>query len=266
MAGDKPKFGEQFAATVKRADGAEIPRDSEEGKKIVRRRRGVGSIIIGGILAVIAAFFIGHGVHELASTSGETLNMQEGVTAIPSQEDPVLMPSTANEIVPDRAAQIADQKKRGRVVQGYLTVVVYHPDGSKGETYGPYKNTIVNDGEDFLVDAFQGAQEPETIRYHAIGTSSAAVAETQSACQSELTTEYSSDNTRATGSLAEGSGTNVFRTVGTNTVDSGVTIEEFCLMTNATVGSGVMWTRILTGSITLSASDSLQTTYDLTVE
>lgn len=136
--------------------------------------------------------------------------------------------------------------------------------------YGPYPNLIVNAGETALRDCFGGTGTPtctvvQNFKYHGIGTSSTAPAEGDTGCVAELTTEYNPDNTRATGSQTN-NGANVYRTVGTNTVDAGVTIQEFCLMSQAATGGGTMWTRILTGGIALSSGDSLQTTYDLTIE
>lgn len=103
----------------------------------------------------------------------------------------------------------------------------------------------------------------QAFKFHGLGTSSAAIAETNTGCTTELTTQYAVDSTRPTGSQTN-NGANVYRTVGTNTVDAGVTIEEFCLMSAASAGT--MWTRILTGTVVLSSGDSLVTTYDLTIE
>jgi hypothetical protein len=134
----------------------------------------------------------------------------------------------------------------------------------------PIPNQIVNAGETALRDCFGGTGTPtcttvQNFKFHGIGTSSQAIAETDTGCVSELTTQYNPDNTRATGSQTN-NGANVYRTVGTNTVDAAVTIQEFCLMSQAATGGGTMWTRILTGAIALGAGDSLQTTYDLTIE
>lgn len=132
--------------------------------------------------------------------------------------------------------------------------------------FGPIPNTIVNEGETALRDCFiaTSCTDTQNFKYHGIGTSSAAIAETDGGCTTELTTQYNPDNTRATGSQTN-NGANVYRTVGTNTVDASATIEEFCLMATST-GAGNMWTRILTGTISLGNGDGLQTTYDLTIE
>lgn len=154
-------------------------------------------------------------------------------------------------------------------VSGILNIDVTHADGSVSH-YGPIKNNIPNAGETTLRDCFGGTGAPtctpvQNFKYHGIGTSATAAAETDTGCLTELTTQYNPDNTRATGSQTN-NGANIYRTVGTNTVDAGVSIEEFCLLDQAGTGGGNIWTRIITGTIALSSGDSLQTTYDLTIE
>lgn len=131
-------------------------------------------------------------------------------------------------------------------------------------------NQVVNAGETALRDCFGGTGTPtctvlSAFKYHGLGTSSAAIAETDTGCTTELTTQYAVDNTRPTGSQTN-NGANIYRTVGTNTVDASATVNEFCLMSQAATGGGTMWTRILTGAVTLASGDSLVTTYDLTIE
>lgn len=154
-------------------------------------------------------------------------------------------------------------------VSGVLNIDVIH-DGIVVAQLGPFRNQIVNAGETALRDCFGGTGTPtctavQNFKFHGIGTSSTAITEGDTGCGTELTTQYNPDNTRATGSQTN-NGANVYRTVGTNTVDAAVTIQEFCLMSQAATGGGTMWTRILTGGIALSSGDSLQTTYDLTIE
>lgn len=119
-------------------------------------------------------------------------------------------------------------------------------------------------GVGYIVDAFQNSVEMEDMKYHGIGTGGTAENVSDTDLISELTTQYSTNSTRATGSTTEGASANIYRTVGTNTVDAGVSIVEHAVFSNATVGSGVMIDRTVISSVALSASDSLQTTYDLT--
>lgn len=145
-----------------------------------------------------------------------------------------------------------------------LKVVVFKADGTViNYGYVNYGRIVTDDGMEFVVDAFQNLVELENMRYHGLGTSSTAEASTQAALVSELTTQYSTDNTRATGTTTEG-GAQIYETVATNTVDAGATIEEFGLFSQAATGGGVMLERALTGTQTLSSGDGIQTTYDLT--
>lgn len=124
---------------------------------------------------------------------------------------------------------------------------------------------ITTAGVNFLVDAWQNSVELETMKYHGIGTGSGAEATGDTALGTELTTEYNPDNTRATGSLTEGGGANVFRSVGTNTVDAAVNLREHGLLSQAATGGGTLWDRTVFSSINLANGDSLQSTHDTTV-
>jgi len=152
-------------------------------------------------------------------------------------------------------------------LKGQLTIQVIHKDGSLGETR-QFKNLIVNAGETYLRDAFNNetaGAEAMDFDFHGIGTGATAAAETDTACQTELTTQYNPDNTRATGTSSAPSA-NVWRTVGTNTVDATAAITEWCLLNQAATGGGTMWSRVVFSTINLASADSLQTTYDLTIE
>jgi hypothetical protein len=158
----------------------------------------------------------------------------------------------------------------GHKISGVLNVQQIRAGKVIWQNAFPIPNQIVNAGETALRDCFGGTGTPtcttvQNFKYHGIGTSSQSIAESDTGCVTELTTQYNPDNTRATGSQTN-NGANIYRTVGTNTVDANVTIQEFCLMSQAATGGGTMWTRILTGGIALSSGDSLQTTYDLTIE
>jgi len=161
---------------------------------------------------------------------------------------------------------VSEQQPQSKIkLQGKLSMIVNRANGEV-ETIGPINNLIVNTGEDFMVDVFQASTNAlSTLRYHGVGDGSAAAAETDTALGSAFTTELSTDNIRCTGTQGQ-NGSNVYQTVCTNTFDASVTVKEFGLFSNATVGSGVMWSRILTGDITLASSDTIQTTYELTVE
>lgn len=133
------------------------------------------------------------------------------------------------------------------------------------EDYGVVSTRVITTaGVNFLVDAWQNITELESFKYHGIGTGSTAEAVGETALVTELTTEYNPDNTRATGSLTEGASANIFRSVGTNTVDAApaAALREHGLFSAASAGT--LWDRSLYAAITLASGDGLQATYDMT--
>lgn len=124
---------------------------------------------------------------------------------------------------------------------------------------------ITTVGAGYIVDAFQNLVELEIMKYHGIGVTNTAEAAGDTTLASELTTEYTTNNTRATGTTTEGASGNIYRTVATNPVDASVTIVEAGIFNNATVASGVLLDRGIFGGISMVSGDSLQTTYELTV-
>jgi hypothetical protein len=124
---------------------------------------------------------------------------------------------------------------------------------------------VTTAGAAYLIDALQGTVEPELLRYHGIGTTNTAEAVGQTALAAELTTQYNPDNTRATGTLTEGASSNIFRSVGLNAVDATVTIVEHGLFNQAATGGGTMFDRSIFAGIGMIAADTLETTYDWTL-
>ena len=174
-----------------------------------------------------------------------------------------------------RASRLTPHVSDRGKIGGWLNIVLHKRDAQipgkfRSYFYAPKHNLVVNAGETALRDCFGGTGTPtctvvQNFKFHGIGTGATAAAEADTACQTELTTQYNPDNTRATGSQTN-NGANVYRTVGTNTVDSAVAITEWCLMSQAATGGGTIWSRVVFSAINLSSGDSLQTTYDLTIE
>jgi hypothetical protein len=132
--------------------------------------------------------------------------------------------------------------------------------------YGCISLRVVTDtGVAYIVDAFGGTTELENMRYHGFGTGSNAEAVGNTALHTELTTEYASDNTRPTGTLAENAA-NIFETVGILDPDSAVAITEHGIFSQAATGGGVLLDKSLFSAINLAASgDTLTTTYRFTI-
>lgn len=124
---------------------------------------------------------------------------------------------------------------------------------------------VTTAGVGFLVDALQGSVEPELLRFHGLGEGTTAENSADTDLETELTTEYVSDNVRATGTLTEGASANIFRTVGTNTVDGAAAVTEHGIFSDADVGQGVLLDRTVFSVVNLAASDGLESTYELTI-
>lgn len=157
------------------------------------------------------------------------------------------------------------------VLKSRLHVAVYRGPGSDAgepgsvEDHGVVSRKVITTaGVNYLVDAWQNSVELENLKFHGLGTGTGAEASGDTALGTELTTQYQTDNTRPTGTLTEGASANIFRTVGTITVDASVSGQEHGIFSQAATGGGTLWDRSLTGTQTLSSGDSLQATYDMT--
>lgn len=126
------------------------------------------------------------------------------------------------------------------------------------------RKVVTNNGVALIVDALDNTLANADIRYHGIGTGTNAEAAADSALQTELTTQYNPDNTRATGTFSQPSA-NVSRSIGTNTVDASAAVTEHGILSQAATGGGTLLDRSQFSVINLANGDSLQSTYDLTL-
>ncbi len=165
----------------------------------------------------------------------------------------------------DLALELKERMSSMLAIETSLRLRHLGADGLLIGDYGIVSQRLVTTvGVNFLVDAWQNSVELEIMKFHGIGlgTTAANIADTD--VETELTTQYSSDNVRATGSLTEGTTANIFKTVGTNTVDASAAVTEHGVLSSATVGSGVLWDRHTFAVINLSSSESLESTYEAT--
>jgi hypothetical protein len=152
-----------------------------------------------------------------------------------------------------------------RLANVYGSLYLVHLSAGEAVELGLASMRVVTTaGVGYLTDALQGTTEPENLRYHGLGTGTNAEASGDTALQTELTTQYNPDNTRATGTLTE-SAANVFRTVGTNTVDASAAVTEQGIFSQAATGGGTLLDRSVFSVVNLAASDGLQSTYDFTI-
>jgi hypothetical protein len=153
----------------------------------------------------------------------------------------------------------------------YGTLWVRKLDGLTGQDtlFGIASFRVVtNVGRDEIVDEFDTATaagfDLTTFNFHGLGTGSTAEAVTDTALVTELTTEYTG-NVRVTGQQSQPT-SDVYRTVGVNTLDSGTpTVTEHGVFSASSTGT--LLDRSLTGAFPLVGTngDGLQTTYNLTI-
>lgn len=149
-------------------------------------------------------------------------------------------------------------------VYGVVSLVKITRDG-RMINYGLASLRVVTTaGVNAIVDAFQNTFEVENFKFHGLGTGTNAEAVGDTALQTELSTQYNPNDTRATGTTTEGASANIYRTVGTNTVDGSAAVTEHGIFSQAATGGGTLLDRSVFSAINLANGDSLQTTYDLT--
>lgn len=155
-------------------------------------------------------------------------------------------------------------KKGGVAAWSQLWLRIIRVDGSVIPLGLASVRVVTTAGVGFIVDAFQNIVEVENMKFHGIGTGVAAEASSDTALGTELTTQYNPDNTRATGSTTEAAA-NIYRTVGTNTVDAVAAVTEHGVLSQAATGGGVLLDRSVFTVVNLASGDSLESTYDLTL-
>lgn len=167
--------------------------------------------------------------------------------------------------VPDseQRRELLDRLSGCLVLESNLSLCIFRANGHIEDLGDVGWKSVTTAGVNYIVDAFQNSVELEILKYHGIGTGSTAENITDTALVTELTTEYTG-NVRATGSLTEGASANIYRTVGTNTLDGtpGAALREHGIFSASTVGT--LLDRTVFAAINLSSGDGLQSTYDLT--
>lgn len=148
---------------------------------------------------------------------------------------------------------------------GSLYLKVIKVDGRE-VNYGLSSLRVVTTaGVNFIATRLNdGATTIGAFDFHGLGTGAIAEAAADTALGTELTTQYSVDSTRATGTPSNPTA-NEYRTVGTNTVDAAVAITEHGVLSQAATGGGTLLDRTVFSVINLANGDSLQSTYTITL-
>lgn len=149
------------------------------------------------------------------------------------------------------------------ILESSLSLVVRR--GEKLEDLGVVsRKVITNAGASAVVNAFRNTFELELFNYHALGTGTNAEAATDTALTTELTTQYSTDNTRPAGTQTA-PGANQYQTVATITVDAACSITEHGIFSQAAAPGGTMWDRSQFAALALNTGDSIVATYIATI-
>lgn len=127
---------------------------------------------------------------------------------------------------------------------------------------------VTTAGVDKLVAAMNAtdATTIQNFKFHGFGTGTTGDLAADTALQTELTTQYATDNTRITGSQGVGASNNIYRTTATLAPDSGsnpLNISEHGVFSAATAGT-LLDRSVFTAVPLVPGSDSLAVTYDLT--
>lgn len=178
-----------------------------------------------------------------------------------------LRPSFISGFIGKHVANAAAKRLPIMSVVSELEVQKYDHEKNQLVDYGVVGRKVVTTAAaELICDAFQGTAMPTWI-YHALGSGSTAEAVGDTALETEFTTQYLTDNTRATGTQTEQSGSpQVYETVATNTVDAVAIAREHGILNWTATSGGSLLDRTVFAEINLSASDAIQSTYRLTVQ
>jgi len=150
------------------------------------------------------------------------------------------------------------------VMHGTLYGTIVKADGTRIDLGVMGHHLITTAGKNYIASTFNSVAEPENLKYHGFGTGATAAVIGDTALQTELTTQYVSDNVRPTGSQANSSAT--YTTVATLSPDSGGTIAVTEWGLFSATSAGTLLDRQVFSAVNLVASsDSLQVTYVLTI-
>ena len=115
-------------------------------------------------------------------------------------------------------------------------------------------NLVVDDGMEYLVDAWQNSVELETAKYHDTGIGVTGEAAGDSGM------ETATGFTRATGSLTEGDNAKEFKSVGTVSCTATKAVTEWGLFSAVTVG--ILIARKVFAAISVVNGDSIEFTWE----
>jgi hypothetical protein len=149
------------------------------------------------------------------------------------------------------------------VVTSRLMLKVHRATGEWIDYGAVGYRSVTTVGVTAMSTSFQTPASPGNFYYHAIGHTGTAENIADTTLATEETTAYNPDGTRATGTHVAGGSANIYRSVGTNTVDGAVACVEHGIFTQATVGGSLLDRTVFT-VVNLANGDGLQSTYEIT--
>ena len=172
----------------------------------------------------------------------------------------------SGELLVPLVARLVRRFTRGAVcpVYGTLRGTVRRADGTVLDLGVMGRHLVTTAGKEYLASCFDNTAEPEALRYHGFGEGTTAANVADTALETELTTEYASDNTRPTGNQSHTGAT--YTTAATLTPDAAVAATEWGLFNQAANSGGTLFDRQVFAVVNLNGStDSLTVTYTLTI-
>lgn len=165
----------------------------------------------------------------------------------------------------ERGLKDLESRERGHgpAYLGGLWAKVHHNGGEVTDLGLISARVVTTAGVNYIVSAFQNLNELELLRFHGIGTGTAAEASSDTALGAEATTAYNTSSTRPTGSLASGASSNIYETVANVTVKAAIGVTEHGIFTQAAVPGGTLLDRSVFAVVNLASGESLTFTYDL---
>lgn len=148
---------------------------------------------------------------------------------------------------------------------GALSFVRINPLGNTTDFGLVSMRVITTAGITYFCDSWRGSQSLPNMRFHGFGNGGGVESAGDVALASEFTTQYQTNSTRPTGTLANGANNNaaIFRTVGIFTPDVSCTVTEHGLFSNALVGSGSLFDHTFVTAFPIPVGFSLAAQYDM---
>lgn len=153
----------------------------------------------------------------------------------------------------------------GVIGVGRLYATVIRADGRIEHLGLLSTRVITNAGVTFMRDDWNNnAQDLTTLNFHGCGTGTNAENVTDTALQTEQTTNLNPASTRATGTRSTPA-SNQYQTVGTLTFAGSAAITEHGIFSQSATGGGTLWDRSVFAAVNVSTGDSIQFTYTCTL-